>query len=156
MKKISILGSTGSIGVSALNVIKNFPEKFRIIHLTGNLNSDKMIKQGKEFLPKTITMIDEKAAEASMIESCISREREANRAFRQTLEERDTSLRAQAEEAANQRRDMETERCRLDVLAEQLTSRQHDLEQAEVQLTQKQEQLDHRDVQLDREQFQVS
>ena len=63
MKKISILGSTGSIGVNALGVIKNFPDDFRVIHLTGNLNSEKMIKQGKEFLPNTITMIDEHAAE---------------------------------------------------------------------------------------------
>ena len=63
MKKISILGSTGSIGVNALSVIKNFPEDFRVIHLTGNLNSEKMIEQGKEFLPNTITMIDEHAAE---------------------------------------------------------------------------------------------
>ena len=63
MKKISILGSTGSIGVNALGVIKNFPEDFRVIHLTGNLNSEKMIEQGKEFLPSTITMIDEQAAE---------------------------------------------------------------------------------------------
>ena len=49
MKKISILGSTGSIGVNALSVIKNFPEDFRVIHLTGNLNSEKMIEQGKSF-----------------------------------------------------------------------------------------------------------
>ena len=63
MKKISILGSTGSIGVNALSVIKNFPENFRVIHLTGNLNSEKMIEQGKEFLPNSITMIDEQAAE---------------------------------------------------------------------------------------------
>jgi len=63
MKKISILGSTGSIGVNALGVIRNMPEKFKIVHLTGNLNYTKMIDQGKEFLPQTITMIDEEAAE---------------------------------------------------------------------------------------------
>ena len=63
MRKISILGSTGSIGVNALDVIRNMPEKFKIVHLTGNLNYTKMIDQGKEFLPKTITMIDEEAAE---------------------------------------------------------------------------------------------
>tara|TARA_B100001996_G_scaffold306130_1_gene247308 strand:- start:214 stop:1290 length:1077 start_codon:yes stop_codon:yes gene_type:complete len=39
------------------------PEKFKIVHLTGNLNYTKMIDQGKEFLPQTITMIDEEAAE---------------------------------------------------------------------------------------------
>ena len=63
MRKISILGSTGSIGVNALDVIRNMPEKFKIVHLTGNLNYTKMIEQGKEFLPQTITMIDEEAAE---------------------------------------------------------------------------------------------
>ena len=63
MRKISILGSTGSIGVNALDVIRNMPEKFKIVHLTGNLNYTKMIDQGKEFLPQTITMIDEEAAE---------------------------------------------------------------------------------------------
>jgi len=63
MRKISILGSTGSIGVNALSVIRNMPEKFKIVHLTGNLNYTKMIEQGKEFSPQTITMIDEEAAE---------------------------------------------------------------------------------------------
>ena len=63
MRKISILGSTGSIGVNALGVIRNMSEKFKIVHLTGNLNYTKMIDQGKEFLPQTITMIDEEAAE---------------------------------------------------------------------------------------------
>ena len=63
MRKISILGSTGSIGVNALSVIRDMPEKFKIVHLTGNLNYTKMIDQGKEFLPQTITMIDEEAAE---------------------------------------------------------------------------------------------
>ena len=63
MRKISILGSTGSIGVNALSVIKNMPEKFKVIHLSGNLNYTKMIDQGKQFSPKSITMIDEKAAE---------------------------------------------------------------------------------------------
>ena len=63
MRKISILGSTGSIGVNALDVIRNMPEKFKIVHLTGNLNYTKMIDQGKEFLPQTITMISEEAAE---------------------------------------------------------------------------------------------
>ena len=63
MRKISILGSTGSIGVNALGVIRNMLDKFKIVHLTGNLNYTKMIDQGKEFLPQTITMIEEEAAE---------------------------------------------------------------------------------------------
>ena len=63
MKKISILGSTGSIGVNALNVIRKIPEKFQVMHLTGNMNTEKMIAQGKEFLPASITMVDNQAAE---------------------------------------------------------------------------------------------
>ena len=63
MKKISILGSTGSIGVNALNVIRKIPEKFQVVHLTGNMNAEKMIAQGKEFLPTSITMADVQAAE---------------------------------------------------------------------------------------------
>ena len=63
MKKISILGSTGSIGVNALNVIRKIPEKFQVMHLTGNMNAEKMIAQGKEFLPASITMVDIQAAE---------------------------------------------------------------------------------------------
>ena len=63
MKKISILGSTGSIGVNALNVIRKIPEKFQVVHLTGNMNTERMIAQGKEFLPASITMVDIQAAE---------------------------------------------------------------------------------------------
>jgi len=62
-KKISILGSTGSIGVNALNVIRNIPEDYEIVHLTGNMNSDLMIKQCEEFHPKSIVMINDDASE---------------------------------------------------------------------------------------------
>ncbi|MFL2989430.1 MAG: 1-deoxy-D-xylulose-5-phosphate reductoisomerase [Candidatus Neomarinimicrobiota bacterium] len=63
MKKISIFGSTGSIGVNALNVIRKIPKKFQVMHLTGNMNTEEMIAQGKEFLPASITMVDIQAAE---------------------------------------------------------------------------------------------
>ena len=62
-KKISILGSTGSIGVNALNVIKTISQEYEIVHLTGNANADLMIKQCREFHPKSIVMINEEAAE---------------------------------------------------------------------------------------------
>ena len=62
-KKISILGSTGSIGVNALNVIRNISKNFKIRHLTGNTNSELMIKQSREFNPDSIVMINEAAAE---------------------------------------------------------------------------------------------
>ena len=62
-KKISILGSTGSIGVNALNVIRNISNNFKIIHLTGNTNSELMIEQSREFNPDSIVMKNEAAAE---------------------------------------------------------------------------------------------
>ena len=62
-KKISILGSTGSIGVNALNVIRNISKNFKIRHLTGNTNSELMIEQSREFNPDSIVMINEAAAE---------------------------------------------------------------------------------------------
>ena len=62
-KKISILGSTGSIGVNTLNVIRNISKNFKIRHLTGNTNSELMIEQSREFNPDSIVMINEAAAE---------------------------------------------------------------------------------------------
>ena len=62
-KRISILGSTGSIGVNTLNVIKNISKEYKVIYLTGNTNSDLMIAQCREFNPESIVMINEAAAE---------------------------------------------------------------------------------------------
>ena len=63
-KKISILGSTGSVGVNTLKVINNISKEFDVIYLTGNTNSDLMIKQCLEFNPKSVVMINEEASEA--------------------------------------------------------------------------------------------
>ena len=63
-KKISILGSTGSVGVNTLKVINNISKEFDIVYLTGNTNSDLMIKQCLEFNPKSVVMINEEASEA--------------------------------------------------------------------------------------------
>ena len=62
-KRISILGSTGSIGVNALKVVRDISESYKIINLSGNMNADLMIKQCDEFQPKSIVMINEEAAE---------------------------------------------------------------------------------------------
>ena len=63
-KKISILGSTGSVGVNTLKVINNISKEFDVVYLTGNTNSDLMIKQCLEFNPKSVVMINEEASEA--------------------------------------------------------------------------------------------
>jgi 1-deoxy-D-xylulose-5-phosphate reductoisomerase len=60
MKKILILGSTGSIGVNTLNVIRNFRDKFKISALTVNTKIDLLEEQIKEFLPEVVVVKNEK------------------------------------------------------------------------------------------------
>ncbi len=63
MKKILILGSSGSIGVNALNVIRNFPDRFSVEALTVNSNIDLLEQQIDEFSPSVVVVRDEKKAE---------------------------------------------------------------------------------------------
>lgn len=60
MKKVLILGSTGSIGINTLNVIRNFPEEFEITALTINTKIDLLEPQIHEFKPKAVVVKDEK------------------------------------------------------------------------------------------------
>ncbi|MBN1250756.1 MAG: 1-deoxy-D-xylulose-5-phosphate reductoisomerase [Bacteroidales bacterium] len=55
-KGIAILGSTGSIGTQALDVIRNHKDKFEIIVLTAENNSDLLIRQAKEFKPDSVVI----------------------------------------------------------------------------------------------------
>ncbi len=61
MKKILILGSSGSIGVNTLNVIRNFPDRFEVAALTVNTRIDLLEKQIEEFHPKYVVVKDEAA-----------------------------------------------------------------------------------------------
>jgi 1-deoxy-D-xylulose-5-phosphate reductoisomerase len=60
MKKVLILGSTGSIGINTLNVIRNFPDTFQITALTVNTKIDLLETQINEFHPGTVVVKDEK------------------------------------------------------------------------------------------------
>ena len=60
-KKIAILGSTGSIGVQALDVIKRHPESFEVEVLTARNNASLLIKQALEFVPNAVVIGDESA-----------------------------------------------------------------------------------------------
>ncbi|MFA5062732.1 MAG: 1-deoxy-D-xylulose-5-phosphate reductoisomerase [Candidatus Omnitrophota bacterium] len=51
MKNIAVFGSTGSIGESTLDVIRNFPGRFRLVALSANSDIAKLAKQVKEFKP---------------------------------------------------------------------------------------------------------
>lgn len=58
MKHISILGSTGSIGTQTLEIIRQFPNEFKVVGLTANKNSDLLLNQIKEFRPKAAAIMD--------------------------------------------------------------------------------------------------
>jgi len=60
-KQISILGSTGSIGVNALKVSSHLKDELDIIYLSANRNGKLLIEQAKEFQPKAICIVDESA-----------------------------------------------------------------------------------------------
>ena len=57
--RICILGSTGSIGLSTLDVVRRHPERFDIISLTANTNVGVLFKQCVEFNPSQVVMVSE-------------------------------------------------------------------------------------------------
>ena len=70
MKKIGILGSTGSIGSQCLEIIKEHPQQFNLLFITANTNSDKLIEQAKYFKPKYVCLANKD--EYSKIKSSLS------------------------------------------------------------------------------------
>ena len=61
MKKIAILGSTGSIGTQALEVVREHPDEFEVEVLTAGKNVDLLIRQAVEFQPNVVVIEDETA-----------------------------------------------------------------------------------------------
>ena len=59
-KKIAILGSTGSIGISTLQVIKKDKKKFDVVLLTANNNYKKLIQQAKQFKARNVLIKNNK------------------------------------------------------------------------------------------------
>jgi len=62
MKRIAILGSTGSIGKSTLDVIKNFPKEFSLVGLAAYSNTEILSEQIERFHPKMVSVVDEQGA----------------------------------------------------------------------------------------------
>jgi 1-deoxy-D-xylulose-5-phosphate reductoisomerase len=63
IRQITILGSTGSIGESTLDVITRHPDRFQAFALTANKNVEKMLSQCQRFQPRYAVMLDMKSAE---------------------------------------------------------------------------------------------
>ncbi len=55
-KKITILGSTGSVGISTLEIIEAHPDKFELVGLTINSNFKRLREQVKKFRPKVVSI----------------------------------------------------------------------------------------------------
>lgn len=62
MKKVVILGSTGSIGTQALDVLSRYPDEYEIIALSANENIDLLEEQVRRFKPTRIAVINEEKA----------------------------------------------------------------------------------------------
>ncbi|WGZ92082.1 MAG: 1-deoxy-D-xylulose-5-phosphate reductoisomerase [Candidatus Thiocaldithrix dubininis] len=62
MKAITILGATGSIGLSTLDVIARHPSRFKVFALTANHSVDKLLQQCLQFQPRYAVMADEARA----------------------------------------------------------------------------------------------
>jgi len=58
-RHIAILGSTGSIGTQALEVIEQHPDRFAVEVLTAHRNADLLIEQSLTFKPNTVVIVDE-------------------------------------------------------------------------------------------------
>ncbi|MBR3697367.1 MAG: 1-deoxy-D-xylulose-5-phosphate reductoisomerase [Clostridia bacterium] len=63
MKKIAIFGSTGSIGKSSLNVIRENKDLFEVVTLVAGKNIKKLMEQIEEFKPKNVYIIDKENAD---------------------------------------------------------------------------------------------
>jgi len=56
MKNIAILGSTGSVGVQALDLISRFPERFELVALAAGSNFERLAAQAQQFRPRLVAL----------------------------------------------------------------------------------------------------
>jgi 1-deoxy-D-xylulose-5-phosphate reductoisomerase len=63
MRTIAILGSTGSIGTQALDVVRRHPDRFKVVALAAGTSHELLAGQIREFLPPIVAIADEEAAD---------------------------------------------------------------------------------------------
>jgi 1-deoxy-D-xylulose-5-phosphate reductoisomerase len=64
MKRIAILGSTGSIGRSTLSVVESYPDRFQVATLAAGNNAELAFEQAMRWKPRVVSLADEAAAQA--------------------------------------------------------------------------------------------
>ena len=62
MKRIAILGSTGSIGRSTLNIVETFPDRFSVVSLAAGNNVELAFEQARRWQPQVVSMASTEAA----------------------------------------------------------------------------------------------
>jgi len=65
VKKISILGSTGSVGTQTLDIIAHDPDRYQVVGLSAGANVDLIIEQAKQFKPSLVSLASKADAEAA-------------------------------------------------------------------------------------------
>lgn len=68
-RRITILGSTGSIGRSALDVVRHYPERFQVVALAAHSNAELLDAQIREFAPDFAAIVDREAASRVSVRS---------------------------------------------------------------------------------------
>ncbi len=63
MKYVSLLGSTGSIGKNVLEVVRKFPDQYKVTAMAAGRNVELLLEQVKEFKPELVSVIDEEHAD---------------------------------------------------------------------------------------------
>jgi 1-deoxy-D-xylulose-5-phosphate reductoisomerase len=64
MKRLAILGSTGSIGVNTLDIVRQFPERFKVTSLSAGVNTQLLKQQILQFRPKVVSVLSRELSEA--------------------------------------------------------------------------------------------
>ncbi|MBD1909543.1 MULTISPECIES: 1-deoxy-D-xylulose-5-phosphate reductoisomerase [unclassified Leptolyngbya] len=59
MKAITLLGSTGSIGTQTLDIVREYPDQFRVVGLAAGRNAELLAQQVREFRPEIVAICDE-------------------------------------------------------------------------------------------------
>jgi len=74
LKRLCVLGSTGSIGRQTLDIVKNHPELFRIVSLSAHQNVELLTSQIRDFAPEAVAVTDENSAKAiqSGFDGCVT------------------------------------------------------------------------------------
>ena len=58
VKALSVLGSTGSIGTQTLEIVAEFPQRFRVVALTAGRNLELLVQQIRQFQPEVVALAE--------------------------------------------------------------------------------------------------